>query len=74
MVEKNISWIEGLTVELKRELKVVENWPRSVQLHGGVMGRKEREIYHLKARLSDLGHQQKSNNAILEELRSPKTS
>ncbi len=72
MVEKNISWIDGLTVELKRELRVVRAWRGSVQAHGGVMSRKEREVYHLEARLSDLRHQHKSNIEILEELRNPK--
>ncbi len=73
MLGKNISWIEGLTVELKRELKVVNAWRGSVQSHGGVMSRKEREVYHLEARLSDLRHLHKSNNEILEGLRNTKT-
>ena len=72
MVEKSNSWIDGLTVELKRELKVVKAWRGSVQPHGGVMSRKEREVYHLEARLSDLMHLHKSNIEILDELRNPK--
>lgn len=69
IASNSVSWIDGKVDEVKKELRDARAWKTNLHTKNGIIHRKEREIYHLETRLSDLNHLSKNFKSLVERLR-----